>query len=814
MPSTFYTLNDCCTNQPATAFKVLGIPGTAVAYLEYVGEGEISPNDIGNNIISELCNEAAECINVCYKVVEVPEPEPSPDIEIIDWDRVIQSTTTVPTCAECQECPPKCYTLTDCNDPDNIIKSKSASLEQYAFNNSIVKINGYDECWSITFETDPCGAPICGKNYEGYGYLYNWFAIFGAGAQTNGGRNPGGIVNTSQPYSDEINQWVVPDDEDWLDLKNYLGGDDIAGGKLKTTCTTPFATNNGLWNSPNEGATNEVNWTGVPGGFRDTNGLFLDIGNYGYYWSAYQTNTSNSARFSLEYDSSDLKLVLNNKDTGASIRLVRPATEYELLLPDGTTSNDSSDLPEYVGNSRSYITVKIGNQVWTAQNLVDTEYNNGNPIPVVTNGTTWAGLTTGARCSYNNGSITLDQGQIELCGDNPSPPPPPAAFAAKLLLTSSEEEFCPCEIPVTVVEAYDNCKDCLPVIAYKFTNCDNNGIVKYSTEDFSEYVGKTVKLNCGNCWSVTQINIQPPSTQKITIEYVFNSCSTCKKTYYKLTSCSDPEEILYTYSDINIPPKPPIGCTDCVHIAFTYDEVDYEYEVPVRYNPNYDISYYIFSINFIIEITLDGGIWKLVITRRLDPTAIDPDTEEAVYTIESELPCPFFENWIFDSGELEVENLVTDACTLPDPVISIKGYSGCFKVEETNQPVNPTIVKQLEKYDSCEDCPVAPEPEPEPLPKRKVKPGYSTPACDIEKYEKITCKSSEIYYKQVMRIRYGISNCCPDEDDKWIIKKELIDLDALRDPDYVCQPVTTCCGQSINTCGCNCNQTLKTCNSQ
>ena len=101
----------------------------------------------------------------------------------------------------------------------------------------------------------------------------------------------------------------------------------------------------------------------------------------------------------------------------------------------------------------------------------------------------------------------------------------------------------------------------------------------------------------------------------------------------------------------------------------------------------------------------------------------------------------------------------------------------------------------------------------EPLPKRKVKPGYSTPSCDIEKYEKITCKASEIYYKQVLRLRYGISNCCPEDEEKWLVKKELIDLDALRDPDYICTPVTTCCNQPISSCGCGCNQTLKTCNS-
>jgi hypothetical protein len=73
---------------------------------------------------------------------------------------------------------------------------------------------------------------------------------------------------------------------------------------------------------------------------------------------------------------------------------------------------------------------------------------------------------------------------------------------------------------------------------------------------------------------------------------------------------------------------------------------------------------------------------------------------------------------------------------------------------------------------------------PPPIyPRRSVQPGYKSPICSTEKYEKITCKSAEILYKSVLELRYGISNCCPEEDDKWLIKKELIDLEALRDPD-------------------------------
>jgi uncharacterized protein (TIGR02145 family) len=49
-----------------------------------------------------------------------------------------------------------------------------------------------------------------------------------------------------------------------------------------------------------------------------------------------------------------------------------------------------------------YKTIKIGNQVWMAENLKVTLYRNGDPIPNVTGHGTWGDLTTGAYCNYNN----------------------------------------------------------------------------------------------------------------------------------------------------------------------------------------------------------------------------------------------------------------------------------------------------------------------------------------------------------------------------------------------------------------------------
>ena len=63
-----------------------------------------------------------------------------------------------------------------------------------------------------------------------------------------------------------------------------------------------------------------------------------------------------------------------------------------------------------------------------------------------------------------------------------------------------------------------------------------------------------------------------------------------------------------------------------------------------------------------------------------------------------------------------------------------------------------------------------------------IKPGYKTCACETWKYEEVSCKAAESLYKQVLQLRYGISNCCPEDDERYIVQKELIDLQCIIPP--------------------------------
>jgi len=81
------------------------------------------------------------------------------------------------------------------------------------------------------------------------------------------------------------NGWHVPTDAEWTALANALSGFEVAGAALKSTGTVDAG--NGLWNSPNTGATNSSGFTWLPAGGRSPNdGGFYSMGNAAMLWSS------------------------------------------------------------------------------------------------------------------------------------------------------------------------------------------------------------------------------------------------------------------------------------------------------------------------------------------------------------------------------------------------------------------------------------------------------------------------------------------------------------------------------------------------
>jgi uncharacterized protein (TIGR02145 family) len=134
-----------------------------------------------------------------------------------------------------------------------------------------------------------------------YGALYNWYTV-----------NTGKLAPTG---------WHVPTDAEWTTLTTYLGGESVAGGKLKSTGT--IEAGNGLWYSPNDGATNETGFTAVPGGRRDSYGSFEYVGYYGDWWSSSETIMVWAAGRYMVYSDSDVNRNEFYKSSGFSVRCLR-----------------------------------------------------------------------------------------------------------------------------------------------------------------------------------------------------------------------------------------------------------------------------------------------------------------------------------------------------------------------------------------------------------------------------------------------------------------------------------------------------------
>lgn len=130
-------------------------------------------------------------------------------------------------------------------------------------------------------------------NAHVYGYLYTWEAAVRVAAGIDG--------------------WHLPSDAEWTTLTDYLGGASVAGGKLKETGTTH-------WASPNMGATNEVGFTALGGGRYSSN-----IRSYGWWWtSSTSTNNLNYAHTPMMvHDDIILTISASHKSTGVSVRLIK-----------------------------------------------------------------------------------------------------------------------------------------------------------------------------------------------------------------------------------------------------------------------------------------------------------------------------------------------------------------------------------------------------------------------------------------------------------------------------------------------------------
>jgi uncharacterized protein (TIGR02145 family) len=146
------------------------------------------------------------------------------------------------------------------------------------------------------------------SNLTKYGYLYNWYAAKG-------------IYTTGTILSNDTanicpSGWHVPTDAEWTTLTTELGGESVAGGKMKSIGTH-------YWSSQSAGTDNSSGFSALPGGFRLTDGSYNNLIYSAAFWRSTEIDANSAWSSRLEHNSNDVSRESYQKSRGACIRCIK-----------------------------------------------------------------------------------------------------------------------------------------------------------------------------------------------------------------------------------------------------------------------------------------------------------------------------------------------------------------------------------------------------------------------------------------------------------------------------------------------------------
>ena len=146
-----------------------------------------------------------------------------------------------------------------------------------------------------------------------YGKLYNWYAVI----------DPRGLT----PYS-----WHIPSVEDYKTCINFLGGNNMAGIKMKKNngwlkvAATKHGSSKVIWISGD--GTNSSGWSALPNGARDFIGNFYKEGGVSAQFGAWWLSSSALEQYSysfriFNYDERIGEPEMSQKSEGLSVRCIK-----------------------------------------------------------------------------------------------------------------------------------------------------------------------------------------------------------------------------------------------------------------------------------------------------------------------------------------------------------------------------------------------------------------------------------------------------------------------------------------------------------
>jgi uncharacterized protein (TIGR02145 family) len=184
-------------------------------------------------------------------------------------------------------------------------QSTNLDVTTYRDGTPIPQVTDPNEWFNLTtgawcyYNNDP-------TNGTTYGKLYNWYAV--AGIHDNDPNTPNKILAPEG--------WHIPTDAEWTTLTTFLGGDSVAGGKMKEIGTSH-------WRSPNTGATNSSGFTGLPAGLRTASGTFGIIRYDGDWWSSSEHYSADAWNRRLYSNDGSAGRNASEKRYGFSVRCLR-----------------------------------------------------------------------------------------------------------------------------------------------------------------------------------------------------------------------------------------------------------------------------------------------------------------------------------------------------------------------------------------------------------------------------------------------------------------------------------------------------------
>jgi len=145
-------------------------------------------------------------------------------------------------------------------------------------------------------------------NAEKYGRLYRRKVAL---QSPSGSDNNSSVIQGISPEG-----WHIPSEEEWIELINYLGGESVAGGKLK-------GRGPGTWQDPNTDAADDSKFGALPTGWFDFSGQFEGVGEKTFLMSATSPGGRGGYARELNSKSASFKQVFLHPDDAISIRCIK-----------------------------------------------------------------------------------------------------------------------------------------------------------------------------------------------------------------------------------------------------------------------------------------------------------------------------------------------------------------------------------------------------------------------------------------------------------------------------------------------------------